>query len=49
MTRITTKATVRLIEPRGRPLIECPKCRTTVVWPSELTLLAMAPGLASRD
>src|ERR1022692_811689 len=30
-------ADVRLIEPRGRPHIECPKCRVSVVWPSSLT------------
>jgi hypothetical protein len=32
-----SKAAVRLIAPRGRPHIECPKCRATVVWPSKLT------------
>jgi hypothetical protein len=26
----------RLIEPRGRPHIECPRCRTCVVWPESL-------------
>src|SRR5579862_4807103 len=25
-------------EPDGRPHIECPKCRTCVVWPGSLTL-----------
>lgn len=29
--------TTRLIEPNGRPHIECPKCRTCVVWPGSLT------------
>jgi hypothetical protein len=32
-----SKGQVRLIEPKGRPHIECPKCRTCVVWPSSLT------------
>jgi hypothetical protein len=26
-----------LMEPNGRPHIECPKCRVAVVWPSSLT------------
>ena len=26
-----------LIEPAGRPHIECPRCRTYVVWPISLT------------
>lgn len=28
---------MRLMEPSGRPHIECPKCRTYVVWPSGFT------------
>jgi hypothetical protein len=31
------KSAVRLIEPRGRPHMECPKCRGCVVWPATLT------------
>jgi hypothetical protein len=27
----------QLIEPKGRPHLECPKCRTCVVWPESLT------------
>lgn len=33
---------MRLIEPDGRPHIECPKCRTCVVWPGSLTLAQAA-------
>jgi hypothetical protein len=32
----------RLIEPKGRPHLECPKCHVCVVWPDALTLAQAA-------
>jgi ribosomal protein L40E len=33
----TRKNMIRLIEPNGRPHIECPKCGVCVVWPTDLS------------
>jgi hypothetical protein len=34
------KSYPRLIEPKGRPHLECPKCHVCVVWPDGLTAMA---------
>jgi hypothetical protein len=49
-----SQADVRIIEPRGRPHIECPKCRTCVVWPvsfsaSEATAFAEITRRSTSD
>jgi hypothetical protein len=31
------RVTRSLIEPKGRPYVFCPKCRTNVVWPAHLS------------
>ena len=35
--RLFVRCSVAIIEPNGRPHIECRRCRVTVVWPSSLT------------
>ena len=48
MKRRLGKKSIRLIEPNGRPHIECPRCGVCVVWPPDLST-ELAAELARID